>query len=88
MPQCSIEGERCGFLCTGYDGSEQWKKIHRAAEEIPCETCKDHAVKLVKGLHDVVNVGLGKKAFDSDNLDEFVNEVNCVYNSCKKEGRC
>lgn len=85
---CSIEGERCGFACTGYDGSAQWAKMHKTAEEIPCDSCRDHATKLMKGVHDHVNAGLGKPVFDRKNYAEFADEVACVYASCVKEGRC
>lgn len=88
MPQCSIKGESCGFACTGYDGGAQWKKMHAAAEEIGCESCRIHGKALVSGLHDHVNAGLGKKVYDKKNYEHFVHEVNCAYNRCKADGRC
>lgn len=86
--ECTIDGEKCGGLCTGYDGSKEWEKIHAAVEEIGCETCRDEGRKLMTFTHDIVNLRLGKQAFDKTNFHEFVDIVNCVANSCKRDGKC
>lgn len=86
--KCSIETERCGFSCTGYDGSHRWKILHDTVDKIECDTCREHAKSLMSGLHDHVNAGLGEKIFDLKNYKKFVDEVNCVYQSCVNEGRC
>jgi hypothetical protein len=88
MPQCTIAGENCGFQCSGYDGSHLWDKIHKAAQDVECDLCREHGVKLMKFAHDVVNLGLGKKAHDKKNFLEMVNQVNCVAATCSTDGRC
>ena len=90
---CSIESETCGFKCTAWDGvlengKSAWKEIDKVIESIPCDTCKEHAKPVMSGVHDLVNVGLGEKPFDEKNFKKFVNEVNCVYDKCKEDGRC
>ncbi len=85
---CTIKEERCGGLCTGYDGSKVWDARKKINDSIECESCKDEASKLETFTHDIVNVRLGKKVFDKSNWNNFVGIVNCANNSCKKEGRC
>lgn len=85
---CEIKNERCGFRCTGYEGSKVWEKLHKLPEEIDCEECSAHAKNLFKGIHDHVSVGLGKTPHDVSNYEKFVNEIICVYESCKKMGIC
>ena len=85
---CSIASETCGFQCTNYSGAHVWKKLHAAVESIECGQCQEHAVKMMKGLHDTVNAGLGEKIYDKKNFRQFVNEVNCVYNACVERGHC
>lgn len=82
---CSIETESCGFKCTGYDGSHIWKKLHDLVKGVECDTCREHAIKLMSGLHDHVNAGLGEKMYDEKNYEKFVNEVICVHDSRKGE---
>jgi len=85
---CTIKDESCGVKCTGYEGGEVWKKIDKDVDSIPCDECKSHGKILVSGIRDVVSLGLGRKAHDPKNFDKFVKEVNCINNTCKKEGRC
>lgn len=88
MVECSIDTENCGGMCTGYDGSKEWQKIHAAVEDIGCETCRDEGRKLMTFTHDVVNARLGKPIYDKKNFHEFVEIVNCTANKCKMDGRC
>jgi len=88
LSQCTINSERCGGLCTGYQGQDIWTKRRKVTNEIPCETCREEANKLETFTHDIVNTRLGKKVYDKKNWDNFVDIVNCTNNSCKKEGRC
>ena len=85
---CSIKGERCGFRCTGYDGSKIWTQLHNISKQIDCDECASHADMLFKGIHDHVNSGLGKHPFDKQNYKKFYDEVKCGYETCVKEGRC
>jgi len=86
--ECSIKTERCGGLCTGYDGSDVWKKRKQINDTITCESCKEEAAKLETFTHDIVNARLGKNIHDKKNWDNFIGIVNCSNDSCKKEGRC
>jgi hypothetical protein len=74
--------------CTGYDGSKVWAKLHDLPKEIDCESCADHADSLFSGLHDAVNLGLGKKPHNPKNFSKFAAEIECAYNRCKAEGFC
>ena len=53
-----------------------------------CETCKKEGHDLIDFAHDVKNVQLGKNVFRKDNFHKYVKIVNCVLNSCLKEGKC
>ena len=88
MVECHISKETCGFRCTGYDGGKVWSKLHAAVEEIECEECQHHGRGLISGVHDLVNVGLGKTAYDKKNFAKFADEVACAYSKCKMDGRC
>lgn len=85
---CNLKNEVCGVRCTGYDGAHIWKKIHSAVEEIDCEECQHEGRKKINFIHDVVNLGLGKKAHDSENFTEVFKQVQCIYDKCKADGRC
>lgn len=86
--ECDLKNETCGVKCTGYDGSHIWKKIDRVVSEIECEECQVEGKKKINFIHDVVNLGLGKKAYDKDNFTQIFNQIQCIYKTCKKEGRC
>ena len=88
MTQCTISTERCGGLCTGYDGSKIWDERKKINNKIDCESCKIEAAKLETFTHDIVNARLGKQIHDKKNWNNFVSIVQCANNSCKKEGRC
>lgn len=88
MPECSIEGESCGFKCSGWDGSEYWAKLHKVVQDIPCELCREDAIPNMSGFHDFVNVGLGKEPYDPKNFKDFAHRVKCAYDRCKAEGHC
>ena len=88
MTECQISMERCGGQCTGYDGTQIWKERQQVNSKISCDACRDKAEKLEIFTHDIVNARLGKKIFNKKNWDEHVDIVNCVNDSCKKEGRC
>lgn len=86
--ECDLKNESCGFRCTGYEGQEIWKQLHSIPKKIECESCADHATEIFNGVHDLVNAGLGKNTFDKNNFNKFADEVACVRERCKKEGRC
>jgi len=88
LAECQASKEQCGFRCTGYSGEEIWKKIHAIPKEIECEECADHTEKILNGVHDLVNAGLGKQTFDKKNFNQFADEVQCVRDICRADGRC
>jgi len=88
LTECTIAQEKCEGECTGYDGSGVWEKRKQVNSTIECDRCRDKAEKLETFTHDIVNGRLGKKIFDKKNWDDHVDIVNCVNDSCKKEGRC
>ena len=88
MPECDLKNETCGFRCTGFEGGEIWKEIHAIPKKIECESCAEHTTSIFNGVHDMVNAGLGKKAFDKSNFNKFADEVECVRARCQEEGRC
>ena len=85
---CKIGDTIAGFTCTGYDGKHIWAKVHKLPKEIECQNCADHADFEFIGLHDHVNLGLKKEAFDKKTYHAWVKEVNEVHAACKKDGRC
>ncbi len=85
---CDIKNEACNFRCSGYDGSKVWDKLHKLPKEIDCEECASHADLLFKGIHDHVNIGLGKPPNNKENFRKFAKEIQCTYDRCVKEGRC
>lgn len=77
-----MKNEKCGFKCTGADFSHVWNIIHDPKgpilSKIDCESCNQHAQELFKFIHDMVNLGLGKKAFDIKNYNKILGQANCV----------
>lgn len=77
--KCDLKNEKCGFSCTGADFSSVWAEIHGPLlEKIDCESCHDHAKELFIFLHDVVNIGLGKPAFDDKNFKKIYKQIKCI----------
>jgi len=77
-----------GFECTGSDESPTWDKLHKLPTEMNCPYCAGEAKKMFNGLHDVVNMGLGKNAETLDDFNYLVSKVNAVKLACKNDGRC
>ena len=85
--ECKIDGEKCGFQCTGADFSHVWKELHTTVlQKIDCEACHDHAKELFSFIHDVVNLGLGKPAFDEKNFRKIFKQVKCVSKTLGEHG--
>jgi hypothetical protein len=63
MLKCSFLGKiKIEDNYTGYNGSKHWKIIHNEVEKIGCEFCRQKGIKLMRGIHDAVNIHIGKKA--------------------------
>ena len=57
------------FEYTAYDGSRHSRVLHDEINKIECDFCKDKGKKLMRGLHDSVNLHIGKKAQYPKDLD-------------------
>ena len=60
---------------TGYDGSSHWKVLHNEVNNIECDFCKEKGIKLMRGLHDSINVHLGKKRAYPKDLEFLLKHV-------------
>ena len=71
MLKCKLSMPKFGkkFEDTGFDGSKHWKVLHDEVNKIECDYCKEKGVKLMRGLHDSVNLHLGKKAQHPKDFD-------------------
>lgn len=57
-------------------GPQKWKELEAWAESIPCPPCRDFSEMAASGIHDAVNVQLGKPVYDRENLQRFVVLMN------------
>lgn len=91
MISCSDKKAVQGFSCTGSDESHIWKILHgELLNKFHCGTCANHAEKLFHGLHSLVSLGIGKPLVEEKYkiaFENFVAEVNLVYQTAKKDGR-
>lgn len=87
--QCEVGKENKHFVCTGSDESHVWNHLHNDVPKLfNCEHCAQHAKFEFRGLHDHVNLGLGKTAHNKKTYQKWVEEVNDVNKQCKLDGRC
>lgn len=56
-------------------GPHYWAALHNLVENIPCSICRNDAIGLMRGMHDVVNVKLDKPVYDKENFDKFLAHV-------------
>lgn len=52
-------------------GHRIWGIFHGIADNYGCHLCKHDAQVLISGIHDIVNVKLGKKVFNKKYFREF-----------------
>ena len=58
---CTVSPEfEFGNEDTGYQGQHIWKKLNDTVREIDCEFCRDKGIKMINGMHDSINIHLGK----------------------------
>jgi len=88
MLDCKVGQEVKGFQCTGSDESATWKKLHNVHKKMNCDHCANETFRFVNGLHDMVNMGLGKKAHTVKDFHYLRNKLNDVNNACQTDGRC
>ena len=77
MLQCITVRQKFGKKeeFTGYDGSKNWKIVHDEMRKIGCPYCKEKGIKLMQGVHDSVNVHLGKKVIYPQSLNFLAQHV-------------
>jgi len=88
LTECTIAEESCSGLCTGWDGSNEWKaRMDRINDKkiYTCETCQEGARDLEIFSHDIKNAQLGKPLFNKKNFKKLAHEVKCI---CDKTGVC
>ena len=74
---------------TGYDGSKNWAVVHDEMEKIECDFCKDKGIKLMRGVHDSVNIHLDKPALYPGDLNFLLNHVAWAARQISPSGlRC
>lgn len=49
-------------------GPVVWGILHSVVREIPCAPCREEGLTLLSGIHDVVNVHLGKPIHSPESL--------------------
>ena len=52
-------------------GRSLWKSLHRMADGWPCARCRPEMTIWMQGLHDAVNVRLGKRPFRPDSYAQY-----------------
>lgn len=70
------------FIFTGVDFSDVWNDIHvKIVDKMlnRCFNCGSHAKMLFIGLHDHVNIGIGKKPMHPEIYEKFVTEIISVH---------
>ena len=45
---------------TGYKGAHIWDQLNKTVRKIECDFCRDKGIKLINGMHDSINIHLGK----------------------------
>jgi hypothetical protein len=65
-----------------------WGLLHDTVQNIPCSTCRDEAISLMKAMHDLVTyyVHPGRKLFDEANFLEIAERYSAAAKHLKAEG--
>jgi hypothetical protein len=53
-------------------GRTLWRYLHAVADRWPCDRCRPELSEWMSGLHDEVNVRLGKRPFRPDSYARFL----------------
>jgi len=62
------EAHKCDVNVADICGSGWWAAIHALVGAIPCQSCREHGQALTSGMHDLVNVYLGKPIHNRANF--------------------
>lgn len=65
-------------------GKFYWNALHDTVERIPCSICQTEAVSFMSFFHDVVNNKLGKKLYDENNFNKWLERLSELKN--KRDG--
>lgn len=65
-------------------GPYYWSAIHSIADRIPCSMCREDGKSLFVFAHDLVNLKLGKKIFNQENFNKWVDHVVDIKNGTTK----
>lgn len=57
-------------------GNRTWAVMHGLVDHYPCEQCGEAGRTLVSGIHDMVNIHLGKPVYDADRWEIFLGMVD------------
>ena len=69
-------------------GEGWWNALHAVMASIPCPTCRDHGVRLLNGVHDLVNWELGKGFHDEKNFKAVAQEyVDALNDLLRRQGK-
>ena len=52
-------------------GNRTWKLYHGVMDHYPCSTCREAGLVLISGIHDIVNIHLGKGVYDRKSWNKF-----------------
>ena len=66
-------------------GRKVWHLIHTMADTYGCGTCRPAAQMLFSGVHDAVNIHLGKEVYDKKNWRAFVEAIKHADKHVKSE---
>ena len=57
-------------------GNRTWALLHGIIDHYPCEQCAEGGRTLISGIHDMVNLSLGKPIYDFDRWQDFLGMVD------------
>lgn len=67
-------------------GNRTWKLFHGVMDNYPCETCRGAGMVLLSGIHDMVNIHLGKGVYDRKKWNEFKRYVKLAIEKDHADG--
>lgn len=59
-------------------GAPFWESFHTLSNMIPCPTCRNKAVPFMIFFHDIVNKKTGKKIYDPQNFNYWIEHIKKI----------
>lgn len=56
-------------------GKHYWGALHNLVENIPCSICRNDAIDLMEGMHNLVNSKLEKPIYKPEKFEKFLANV-------------